>query len=92
MAQLFGEVYGITPRIRNLGTNADIQEKMLSAYEKEPGNPFAWLALFYQYFQQEPDTVLGELDNERYPSVEVSTLENFLWAHTKESLGNSFNV
>ena len=92
MAQLYEKVYGVDSTVRTLGTREELHDKMRAAFEMQPGNSFAWMALFYQYFQQEPSTLLGELDNKRYPNVKVAGLEDFLLAHTKEDVGTSFNI
>lgn len=91
IAQHYEKVYGVKPQVQRLGTPEDIHEKMLAAFKSQPGNPFAWFALFYQYYQQKPSTFLGKLDNERYPAMKPVALEEFLMAHTKESVGKSFD-
>ena len=91
MAQLYEKAYGVKPQVKHLGSLEDLRHEMLAAIKSQPGNPFAWLAMFYQFYQQKPSTLLGELDNKRYPSVKTTSLEGFLMAHTKDSIGSSFD-
>lgn len=92
MAALYAKVYGIAPQLQALGSQLDLGKKMRAAFESEPGNPFVWLALFYQYFQQEPFTVLGTLYNERYPVVKAKSLEEFMGVYAKEDIASSFDL
>jgi hypothetical protein len=79
----------VKPDIQHMGSLDDLYEKMQVAFKNSPGNPFAWMGMFYQYYIQNGSTSLGKLDNERYTSVKPVTVEEFLKAHTKESLGKS---
>jgi len=79
----------VKPEIQQIGSLDDLHSKMQVAFKSQPENIFAWMGMFYQYYMQNGSTLLGELDNERYPAVKPVTVEEFLKLHTKESLGKS---
>lgn len=89
LAQLYEKRYEIKPEVQQLGSLDDLYGKMQAAFKNQPGNPFAWMGMFYQYYMQNGSTWLGTVDNKRYPVVQPVTVEEFLKGHTKERLGKS---
>lgn len=62
---------------------------MTSIFKENPKNGLAWVGLYGQYWMSNGRTLLGKTDNERYPTVVPTTVEQFLKGHTKESVGKS---
>lgn len=72
------EVYGIKPAAEQLGSLDELYEKMHAL--KEAGQDLSWIAMFYQYYLTNGQTMLGPidtLDNKRYPNVKPETLGDF---------------
>jgi hypothetical protein len=90
LAKLYGEVYGVETKLERQGSLDDLYEKMMVAQKQNPGNKYAWMGMFYEYYMTNGSTALGKLDNERYPGAVPSSLEAFLKAHTKETVGKAF--
>ncbi|KAF2499639.1 NAD(P)-binding protein [Lophium mytilinum] len=89
LAKLYGDVYGMTPTVENKGTLDELDIAKKAAFEADPGNPYAWMGLFYQLVMLSGKTSLGPLDNERYSMIEPKNVDAFLKEHTKESVANS---
>ena len=89
MAYLYQETYGVEAQIQRMGSLEDLYRTMKSVYKEQPGNIFAWMGMFYQYYMTNGSTSLGKLDNDRYPEVAPISVETFLKAHTKENIAKS---
>jgi hypothetical protein len=89
MAYIYQKVYGIEPEIKRNGSLKELYERMTAVFKEEAHNPFAWMGMYYQYYMQNGQTLLGKTDNDRYPKVVPTTVEAFLKEHTKEDVGSS---
>ena len=76
------------PKIEHLGSLQDLYNTMTALF-KQPDNPYGWIGMYYQYYMQNGQTVLGKTDNERYPGLVPTSVEEFLKMHSRESVGNS---
>lgn len=92
LAQLYQEAFGGEPHVQHLGSLQDLHDHMTRVFKENPQNGFAWVGLYGQYWMSNGKTLLGKTDNERYPSVVPTTVEEFLKGHTKDSVGNSAQV
>ena len=89
LAEIYEKVYGATAQLRCLGTLDDLYAKMMLAFKAQPHNQYAWMSMFYTYYMANGSTLLGKLDNERYPALKPLSVEAFLKRYTKETVANS---
>lgn len=89
MADIFQKVYGVEPQIKQNGSLKELYERMTEIFKEQARNPFAWMGMCYQYYMQNGKTLLGKTDNDRYPKVVPTTVEEFLKEPTKEIVGSS---
>ncbi|KAH7356202.1 hypothetical protein BKA66DRAFT_473741 [Pyrenochaeta sp. MPI-SDFR-AT-0127] len=87
IADEFAEVYGKKPQLECLGSKEDLFNTMRKAFEKDPSNIYAYLAMFYQYYCTNGQTYLKkDLDNKRYPQVKPTTFKDFMASNKIEDL------
>ena len=77
------------PKIERKGSLDDLYSIMMSIYEKNKSNQYSWLGMFYQYYMANGSTVLGKLDNDRYPNVKPVSAKTFLEGYTKDNVGKA---
>jgi len=53
-------------------------------------NPYAWMMFHYHYWMGSGKTDLKEIENERYPDLEFTSLDKFLKHTPKEQLGGAY--
>jgi len=90
MAKIYQDVYGVEPQLQPMGSLEDLYNTMTSVFQKAPGNVYAWMGMYYQYYMLNGKTLLGELSNDHYPQIVPTTIETFLKSHTKESVGSLY--
>ena len=89
MAEAYQKVYGVEPKVQRLGSLEELYQKMMAVFNEKDPSYYAWAGLFYQYWMANGKTLLGKLDNERYPVVKPKDLESFLKGYTKDTVGSS---
>lgn len=89
MAKAYHEAYGVEPTVERQGSLEELFTKMSAVFAASPQNPFAWMGMYYQYWMANGRTSLGELDNERWPSVKPINVEEFLKKYAKDTVGMS---
>ncbi|OTB01929.1 hypothetical protein M426DRAFT_25241 [Hypoxylon sp. CI-4A] len=87
IAETFGKVYGVEPKVERQGSLDELFKHMNSLREKDPQNVFSYMFYFYQYYMANGQTLLGpELHNEKYPQVKPVSWEDFMRATPKDQL------
>ncbi|KAH8817759.1 nmrA-like family protein [Flagelloscypha sp. PMI_526] len=69
IVESFQKVYGVTPKLNNLGSLEDLYETMHARRAAQPENLYSYILLFYQYYMLNGSTLLDGLDNARYPEI-----------------------
>ncbi|KAI9924290.1 hypothetical protein MW887_007240 [Aspergillus wentii] len=91
IADDFEEVYGRKPQLERLGSKNDLYNTMQDIFKKDPGNIYAYLAMFYQYYCINGQTYLkADLDNVKYPHVKPVSFKQFMLEHGMEELADAY--
>ena len=90
IAGVLEHTYGSKFTLENLGTIQDLHEKMISARAAFPDDVGKWLGLHYNYFTINGSTLLRGYDNDRYPDVQIESLETFCRRHSLDQLPTLF--
>lgn len=90
LAGEFAEVYGKEATLERKGSLDDLYNNMQAAYKKDPSNIISYLQLFYQYYCSTGQTYLGDLDNDKYPSVKPVSFKEFMKSVKLEDLGIAY--
>ncbi|KAI1374412.1 nmrA-like family protein [Hypoxylon crocopeplum] len=92
IAESFGKVYGVKPKLECQGSLDDLFKRMHELRKTNPQNFFAYLFLFFQYYMAEGSTMVGpELDNDRYPQVKPVSFEDYFKAVPREKLVGAYS-
>lgn len=80
IARIYGETRGIEVPVVLEGSVDDLRKVALAAREKtgDPKNYYEYIGFFYQLFTLDGTWVLKELDNDRFPGVKPTSLEQLL--------------
>jgi NmrA-like family len=89
LARSFEEAYGVTLTVQRLGSLDDLFTKMHLLHQQQPKNVYAWGGLFYQYYTTNGSTLLGKLDNDKFPNVQPSSVETLLKSFSIDTIANS---
>jgi len=65
-------------RVERLGSLADLDARIDQLRKAEPANFFAWLPLMYYRSVLDGEGKLGELMNDRYPSIRTTTVREYV--------------
>ena len=90
MAKVYEEVYGIKPEVERQGSFEDLQKMMREAFQKDPGNVFAWMGMHYQYYMGNGSTYLVDLDNSRLGDRKAQGVKEFLKSWPREKIAMSY--
>jgi nucleoside-diphosphate-sugar epimerase len=88
VAKLLEKRYGSPPELVCLGSMDQLRQRVDAARSID-NRAFDVLPLFYVYYIQNGQTLLGDVDNQRYPWVKPETMEDFLNANDVRSGDNS---
>ncbi len=75
-AKVIEKQTGRTLKLHSLGSEADLRAAMAEAH-KDKSNPFKPVMLAYQLYMLNGQTALTDLQNERYPGVELESFSKF---------------
>ncbi|KAF3926066.1 hypothetical protein ABW20_dc0109394 [Dactylellina cionopaga] len=94
ITESFEKIYGVKPKLENLGSLEELYTKMHELRNTQPQNLFSYLFLFYQYYMSSGQVLAGpDYDNEKYPQVKPVTWEDFMKSVPQDQLaGSYFNV
>ncbi|KAJ6134026.1 hypothetical protein N7523_000348 [Penicillium sp. IBT 18751x] len=85
--ETFERVYGCPMRIDRLGSIDELYGTVKEAFNRDPNDLASWAPGCFAYWCINGKAYLGDnLDNKRYPNVEVIDLEAFLAGHKMEEL------
>ncbi|KAH8817758.1 nmrA-like family protein [Flagelloscypha sp. PMI_526] len=84
IAESFKKVYGVTPKLNNLGSLEDLYEMMHARRAEQPKNIYSFVALFYQYYILNGSILLGGLDNPKYPEIKPLNWEESMYKLSPE--------
>ncbi|KAJ5768160.1 hypothetical protein N7533_000743 [Penicillium manginii] len=85
--ETFDRVYGCQMRIDRLGSIEELYGAVEEAFNRDPNDLARWVPACFAYWCTNGKAYLGDnLDNNRYPAVEVVDLESFLVGHKMEEL------
>lgn len=90
LAKTYEEVYGVVPTVECQGSLDDLEKKMRQAFQKEPGNVFAWMGLHYQYYMANGATRLGKTENERLGDRRPQSVKEFMQSFPRDKLAMSY--
>lgn len=91
IAAVMKESYNIKSEVVRLGSLDELYPKMHAV--REEGTSLAWIAMFYQYYLTNGQTLLGPvgtLDNKRYPNVKAESLKDFFRRVPLEELNDAY--
>lgn len=92
MANVLEKQYGVPFELENLGSLDDLYQKMISARQENPEEPWKWLGMHYNYFTINGSTLLGDdTHNHRYPHLKEESLASFCSKYSLEELPKLFN-
>ncbi|KAH8797990.1 nmrA-like family protein [Flagelloscypha sp. PMI_526] len=93
ISESFEKVYGVKPKLNNLGSLEDLFNLIKKRQTDEPQNIFGYLFLCFQYYALNGQTLLGlELDNQNYPAIEAVDWEGYMRNIPVEGLGGQFQA
>lgn len=82
MAQAYKQARGVAIKIVNAGSIEDLRVTAYKAVEEKGlRNFWGWMGYFYQLYQLNGTFQMMELNNDLYPSIEPTSLEEFLKNH-----------
>jgi hypothetical protein len=92
MAHVLEKQYGEQFEMQNLGSLDDLHQKMISARQEVPDEPWKWLGMHYNYFTINGSTLLGDdTNNQRYPDLKLESLTSFCSKYSLKELPKLFN-
>jgi len=79
MAKIYEEIRGVPVALNFAGSLEDLNSTVNNA-QRELGLErfWDWLGYYYQLYQLDGTFYMGKLDNQLYPSVKTTPLEEFL--------------
>jgi hypothetical protein len=90
IAKLIGEAYQTEITLQKNGSLEDLKNTVDGMRKREPDNMESWLPLLYFYWMLSGIGDLTSMDNERYPIVKPTTLEDYLKQHTLEDFTEDY--
>ncbi|KAJ5453561.1 uncharacterized protein N7458_004517 [Penicillium daleae] len=91
IAQSFEKVFGVKPTLESRGSLDDLYRTMHELRQKNPGDVFSFLSMFFYYYWINGQTFVGtDLDNSHYPEVKPVDWETFMAQWPLEQLPTAF--
>ncbi|KAJ6044385.1 hypothetical protein N7499_006889 [Penicillium canescens] len=85
--ETFERVYGSQMHLDRQGSINELYEAVEEAFRRDPNDIASWAPRCFAFWCTNGMAYLGDnLDNERYPNVQVVNLESFLLRHKMEEL------